>query len=389
MNVSAIRILLTRLAVPAALALIISCSHDRKAQIDKLRQQQASIEERIRELEAADTGNSNVDTTKFRFVAVTRAVSGPFDHFIRVQGKIDGDENAAVVAEAPGTVIERYADVGQKVRKGQVLARLDDSQAKSQLESLETQYRFASELFEKQQRLWEQKIGSEVQYLQSRTNKESLERQIASVKDQIEKFRIKSPIDGTVEEVNIRPGTVVSPDPRMPAFRVVAFRDIKVTAEVSEAYASEVNVGDRLLITFPDIEKQIESKISFVSKYINPVNRTFIIESELPGKIENLKANMIAIVQINNYHKENAFQLPMNVIQNDLSGSYIYKIERSGQYNSIVKQKVTLGNSYNGMAEITGGLKTGDLVVSTGFQDIAEGEFVRFGLQAMNSENNR
>jgi RND family efflux transporter MFP subunit len=367
----------------AALILVISCGTDRSAQIDKLKRQQADIAKKIEKLESEQAGDDVRDTSKFRFVNVTEIKKQSFDHFIRVQGKLDGDQNASVFAEVPGTVVKRFVDAGQKVVNVQFLAQIDDSQVRKQLDNLQTQYNFASEMFAKQQRLWDQKIGSEVQYLQSKTNKESLERQIASLQDQIERFRIKSPIDGTVEEVNVKTGAVVSPDPRLAAFRIVAFRNMKVSAEVSEAYSSQVNDGERVFIKFPDINKEIQSKIDFVSHYINPVNRTFIIESQIPSNIENLKANMVAIVRINDYHRENAIQLPMNVIQTDLSGSYVYKVERSDKYHKAQKQMVKVGNSYNGIAEITEGLNEGDLVVSTGFQEIIEGENVRFGLQAM------
>jgi RND family efflux transporter MFP subunit len=216
----------------ATLMLVFSCSTDKSAQIDKLKRQQAEITKKIEKLQSDQTGEDARDTTKFRFVSVTEIKKQSYDHYIRVQGKLDGDQNASVFAEVPGTVIKRFVDAGQKVVRGQVLAQIDDSQARKQLESLQTQYNFASEMYAKQQRLWEQKIGSEVQYLQSRTNKEALERQIASLQDQIERFKIKSPIDGTVEEVNVKTGAVVSPDPRLAAFRIVAFRNMKVSAEV-------------------------------------------------------------------------------------------------------------------------------------------------------------
>ena len=156
----------------------------------------------------------------------------------------------------PVQLSAKYADVGQKVVKGQVLAQIDDQQYRSQMQGLETQYKLASDMYDKQKRLWDQKIGSEVQYLQSKTNKESLEKQIASLKQQVEKFKIKSPIDGTIEECNIKVGGVVSPDPRLAAYRVVAFKNLKVTAEVSEAYSSKVKIGDKLVVLFPDINKQ-------------------------------------------------------------------------------------------------------------------------------------
>ena len=371
--------IISGIAVLTVFLVNFSCSTDKHAQLTKLKQQQSVLSEKIKSIEnELRNVKDSIDPEKFKFISVTDIKPEPFDHFIKVQGKLDGDENATVYAEAPGTVIARYADVGQKVIKGQVLAQIDDQQYRSQLEGLETQYKFALEMFEKQQRLWDQKIGSEVQYLQAKTTKESLDRQISSLRQQIDKFKIKSPIDGNIEEVNIKVGGVVSPDPRLAAFRVVAFKNLKVVAEVSEAYSSRVQVSDRLKVQFPDIKKDVESKVDFVSKYINPVNRTFIIETHIPGQINDLKANMIAIVQINDYHTDNALLVPMNIIQNDLSGTYVYVVRPKDQLNAAYKQPVEIGNSYNGLAEIIKGLSLGDKVVSSGFQELIDGEYVRF-----------
>ena len=237
------------------------------------------------------------------------------------------------------------------------MAQIDDKQYLSQLEGLESQYQFAVEMYDKQKRLWDQKIGSEVQYLQSKTTKESLDRQISSLRQQIEKFKIKSPIDGTIEECNIKVGGVVTPDPRLAAYRVVAFKNLKVTAEVSEAYSSRVQVGDKLIVLFPDINKTVETKVDFVSKYINPVNRTFLIETNITNGIQDMKANMIAIIQINDYHSDNSILVPMNVIQTDQTGSYVYVVRPKDKYNGAFKQPVEIGNSYNGVAEIVKGLE--------------------------------
>ena len=371
-----------KLSITAIVVLFIlfSCSNNKQAQLSKLKQQQTAINDKIRSLEGEiSTGKKDsLNPGKFKFVGLKDVNSNTFDHFIRVQGKVDGDQNAAVFADAPGTVTSKFADVGQKVVKGQVLAQIDDQMYRSQMQGLETQYKFASDMFDKQKRLWDQKIGSEVQYLQSKTTKESLEKQISSLKQQIDKFKIKSPIDGTIEECNIKVGGVVSPDPRLAAYRVVAFKNLKVSAEVSEAYSAKVKVGDKLIVLFPDINKQFETKVDFVSKYINPVNRTFIIETKLLDDFNDLKANMIAIIQINDYHTDNAIQVPMNVIQTDLNGSYVYVVRSKDKYNAAFKQPVTLGISYNGVAEILKGLAIGDKVISVGYQELVDGEYIRF-----------
>jgi len=369
-----------KLAVFALLLSLFACSSDKKVQLLKLKDQHAVISEKIKQLEGElkDEKTDSLNPEEFKFVGLTHVSASEFDHFIRVQGKLDGDQNTAVFAEAPGTVSAKYADVGQKVVKGQILAQIDDKQYRSQLEGLEAQYQFALEMYEKQKRLWDQKIGSEVQYLQSKSTKESLDRQISSLNQQIEKFKIKSPISGTIEECNIKVGGVVSPDPRLAAYRVVAFKNLKVSAEVSEAYSARVQVGDRLIVLFPDINKQIEARIDFVSQYINPVNRTFLIETNITDGIKDLKANMIAIVQINDYHSEKAVQVPMNVIQTDLKGSYVYVIRQKDKYNGAFKQPVQIGNSYNGVAEILKGLGEGDRIISVGYQELIDGEYVRF-----------
>ena len=181
-----------------------------------------------------------------------------------MQGKLDGDQNIAVFADVPGTVKARYADVGQKVTKGQVLAQIDDAQYRLQLENLKTQYKFAADMYEKQKRLWDQKIGSEVQFLQSKTTKESLEQQISVLEEQIEKFKIKSPVNGTIEECNIKARKCCfTRSQDAAAFRVVAFSELTVNAEVSESYSAKVKKGDKVLVQFPDLNQQVESESRF------------------------------------------------------------------------------------------------------------------------------
>jgi membrane fusion protein, multidrug efflux system len=205
---------------------IASCGIENNTDLAELKKQKAALEEKIQILESESSGTKDsLDPAKFRFVGISEIKPEVFDHYIKVQGKLDGEHNTAVFADVPGTVKARYADVGQKVTKGQVLAQIDDTQYRLQLENLKTQYRFAADMYEKQKRLWDQKIGSEVQFLQSQTTKESLEQQISVMEEQIEKFKIKSPVSGTIEESNIRPGSVVSPNPNSAAFRVMSFKN--------------------------------------------------------------------------------------------------------------------------------------------------------------------
>lgn len=358
--------------------LVLSCTGNDALRLEKLKKQKAEIDEKISALEKQvnSTGDS-LDPAKFRLVGITEVKPDMFRHYIKVQGRLDGDQNVAVYADVPGTIKAIYTDVGRKVTRGQVLAQIDDEQLRLQLGNLKTQYNFAAEMYEKQKRLWEQKIGSEVQFLQSQTNKESLEQQISVLEQQIEKYKIKSPVNGNIEESNIKVGSVVSPDPRLSAFRVVAFRDLTVKADVSESYSASVKKGDKVIVSFPDLNQQIESVVDFVSSYIDPVNRTFEIETNIENGLSGMKANMVAVVNINDYFSENALMIPMNVVMTDLSGSYVYVVKKKDNYYGAFRQPVVIGKTYNGIAEITKGLNDSSKVVTTGFRELVEGEYVR------------
>jgi RND family efflux transporter MFP subunit len=376
MNRKALNFLVSGIVI---LGIAWSCSGDKTAKLDKLKKQRETIDSKINALESEVVSEKDsLDPGKFRLVGVTEIKPEAFNHYIKVQGRLDGDQNVAVFADVPGTVKAKYANVGQKVAKGQVLAQIDDEQFRLQLENLKTQYRFAADMYEKQKRLWDQKIGSEVQFLQSQTTKESLEQQISVLEEQLEKYKIKSPVSGTIEEADIKPGSIVSPDPRAPAFRVVAFRELTINAEVSESYSAMVNKGDKLVIHFPDLDKQVESKIDFVSSYIDPVNRTFEIESNIENSIPGMKANMVAVVHINDYHSEKSIAIPMNVIMSDLTGNYVYVVKEKDNYHGAFRQPVVIGKTYNGIAEILSGLEPSSRVITTGFRELIEGEYIRF-----------
>ncbi|NJO69265.1 MAG: efflux RND transporter periplasmic adaptor subunit, partial [Bacteroidetes bacterium] len=264
---------------------------------------------------------------------------------------------------------------GQNVSKGQVLASLNDAAVREQLKGLETQYQFVKETFEKQERLWNQKIGSEMQYLQAKSQKETLEAQIASTRKQMDMMTIKSPINGTVEDVAVKIGQ--SAMPQMPAFRVMNFSSLKVKADVAEAYARKINVGDEVIVFFPDLEKEVKAKVSTASRYINPVNRTFLVEVRLNAEKDGYKANMVAVLKINDYKAENAAVIPVNYIQTDSEGSYVFIAQNNGKTNIAKKVEIEQGQSYNGMIEITEGLKTGDKIINAGYLDLEDGEEIK------------
>ena len=304
--------------------------------------------------------------------------AGEFKHYLEVQGKIDGDQNVAVSPKMLGVITAIDVKEGDVVRTGQVLAHIDDAVLMQSLAALDTSLAFYTNLYYKQKRLWDQKIGSEVQYLSAKNNMESYQNLIKSTKEQIAMAKIISPIDGTVEDIPIKVGQTVSPGVTT-AFRVVNLAKIKVMADIAEAYSAKVKTGNTVQISFPDLDKEITSKVSFASKFINTTNRTFSVEVKLDNNAEEYRANMIAVVKINDYSADSAIIVPVNVIQKMNGASYIY-IAVKGKTNNYNAKKVEVksGQTYNGYTEILDGLKEGDKLITVGYQNLEDGQPLKF-----------
>jgi RND family efflux transporter MFP subunit len=360
-----------------AMFVMLSCKPDKQQQLKMLKKQHDKIAKKIELLEKEIiAGTDSLQTETGTFVSVEEVKQKPFNHYIEVQGKLDGDQNIAVYPEAMGIIDEVYVHVGDRVLKGQVMARINDAAAMEQLRSMNSNYELALEVFEKQQNLWDEGIGSEVQYLQAKTTKESLEAQLSALRKQVDMMRIKSPIDGTVEESSLKVGQSASP--QFPAFRVVNFSSLKVTAEVAEAYASKIKPGDEVIVFLPDIKQEVKARINFASKYVNPVNRTFQVEARLSPGLSDLKANMVAVLKINDYSVTDAVSVPVNLVQAGQSGTYVM-IAITGENSYMAeKQQVKTGQIYNGVTEIKEGLESGQLLITSGYLDLQPGEKIRF-----------
>jgi len=360
------------------LIVLMACNKtgDKKSQLENLKKERDKLNEKISQLEKEMVAGGDSSMYLYKMVEVKLAETAEFNHYIEIQGKVDGDENIAVTAQMGGIVQKILVKEGQTVKTGQLLAELDASVLNKNLAQMQSQLTFVNDVYEKQKALWEQKIGSEIQYLTAKNNKESLENSINTLKEQIEMSKIKSPISGTVEELSLKIGQMAAPG--YPLLRVVNLSSLKVVAEVSEAYASKINEGDGVIINFPDISKDVEARVDFSSKYINPVNRTFMVESRLKQGNSVYRANMIAILRINDYKNKAAFILPVNVIQNVNNKQYVYVAVTENSKTTARRREVTTGISYNGMTEILTGITSGDKVVTTGAQDLNDGQLINF-----------
>ena len=348
---------------------------DKKSELAKLKKQHDELAVKIKALETELMVGDSTKVSKVTSVAITEAKPEEFNHFLEVQGKVDGEDNIAVSAQMAGAITAVFVKEGDQVRKGQVLAQIDNSIIQQQISSTKQQLDFVTSLYIKQKALWDQQIGSEVQYLTAKNNKENLEKALSTLNEQYEMTRIKSPINGSVEEVNLKLGQMASPG--LPAVRVVNFSTVKVIAEIAEAYAPKVKPGDKVIVFFPDFNTEVVSKIRFTSKYINPINRTFQSEVRLgPSKVE-YRANMMAVVKINDYHNPSAFAVPITLIRDSQSGKYIY-IANEENGNLVARRlPVTVGSTYNGLAEITSGINSGTKIITTGFNSLIDGELIQ------------
>lgn len=361
----------------ALVVLAVACGKpaDKKSELAKLKKEHDELAVKIKALESELQLTDSTKVDKVTAVAVTEAQPVEFNHYLEVQGKVDGEDNIAVSAQMAGSITAVFVKEGDPVRKGQILAQMDNSVMQQQLASTKQQLDFATSMYNKQKALWDQQIGSEVQYLTSKNTKENLEKAMATLNDQLEMTRIKSPINGSVEEVNLRVGQMASPG--LPAIRVVNFSSVKVVAEIAEAYASKVKPGNKVIVFFPDFNTEIPSVVRFTSKYINPVNRTFQSEVRLgPSKVD-YRANMMAVVKINDYHSASAFTVPITLIRETQSGKYIYIAREENGKMLARRLPVTVGNTYNGLAEITSGIAAGEKIITTGFNSLIDGELIQ------------
>lgn len=337
----------------------------------KLKQDRAKLDKEIAELEKKTKDTANV---KQKTVTVATVQDTLFEHYIDVQGSIDARENVDVSAKSPGVITNIYVREGQQVSKGQTLAQIDDQVMRSNIAEVKTQMDLANIAFEKQQRLWNQKIGTEMQYLTAKNQKESLERRLATLNDQLALNRIVSPISGTVDAVIAKLGDQAAPG--APSFRVVNTSNLKVVANVAESYAGKVKTGDPVVIVLPDIKKEIRTKIAFASKVIDPLSRTIKVEIPLSPDA-NLRPNMIAQLKIVDYVASNAVVVPVGVLQYSMGKPYVITAGNSNGKMIAQRKNVELGRTYNDKAEIKSGLQAGEKIVTTGFQGLNDNDLIK------------
>lgn len=347
---------------------------DKKAELEKLKKELATIKEKINTYEN-EIALSDTTTGKYKLVGVTEMAHQKFDHYIEVQASVEGDEDVLLSAEAAGNITSVLVNAGDKVTKGDVLAVIDDKLIRQSISELQSQLDLSIQLFNRQKNLWDQKIGSEVQFLQAKTNKESMEKRMDVMNQQLSMTRIKSPINGTIDNVNIKVGQTVVPG--YPCIRVVNLSELKVKGEVAESFITHIKKGDDVILFFPDSKKEVKTKLNYSGNRIDPMNRTFNVEIRLPQNGGDYRPNMICVMKIVDYSNPAAMVIPFGAVQKSNDGEYVFITEEVGNKTMVKRKLVKSGIIYNGFVEIVSGLEVGEKVITNGFQNVIEGDYVR------------
>lgn len=375
--------LYTRLSALSLAVVMMACSattpeDDKQSRLDKLKTEKTGIEKEIKKLEE-EIAKANPDSgaatnkAKAKEVTVTDLTPRSFNHYVQTQGSVDAEDNVMLGAKTMGVVTAVYVNEGQQVSKGQALVQLDNNVIKQNIEAMKSQYELTVAIYNRQKNLWDQKIGTEVQYLQAKTNMENLEKQIKSLEEQSALSRITSPISGTVDEVIAKVGENLAPG--MPAVRVVNTSNLKLIANVSEAYVTSIQKGNDVLVNIPELNRELKAKVSFVGKNIDQLSRTFSVEIKLPS-LKDLRPNMTGVVKIIFHSEPSTLVVPVNVVQDINNQKIVYVAETNGTQTVARKKVVTVDAVYDNLAQVQG-LKAGDKVITFGYQGLNDGQAIK------------
>ncbi|MBU3822185.1 efflux RND transporter periplasmic adaptor subunit [Flavobacteriaceae bacterium XHP0103] len=300
-----------------------------------------------------------------------------FDHYLELQGNVDTKQNIEMYPEVSGILSKVYVKEGDKVAKGQLLANIDDGGLAQQVAQLEIQLGLAKTTFERQKRLWEQKIGSEIQYLQAKTSYEAQQETVNQLKKQLAKTSLRAPFSGIVDNVMIEQGSVVAP--QSPIFRVINLDDMYIEIDVPESYIRDVVVGKDVQIEFPVLDKKIQGEIRLAGNFINPANRTFRIEVGVPNEDKLIKPNLTARLKINDYTNQKAILIPQNIISENANGEQYVYILKEKENDQAVANRVIIktGKTQGDNVEVLSGIDENTEIIKEGARSVKDGQTVK------------
>ena len=338
----------------------------------------AQSESLRKELELLDVAIGKKDTNeKLTLITTFAAKDTVFNHYVELQATVQTKENLMLSSEFGGILQQLLVKEGQKVTKGQTLAKVDDGGLSSQLAQMETQAALAKTTFERQENLWNQKIGSEIQYLQAKTNYNAQLKAVAQMKSQLAKTVIKAPFSGTIDEIASERGSVVGPG--TPILRIVSLGNMYLEAEVPEKKIGTIKKGSDVIVDFPVLGETFNSKVTQAGNYINPANRSFMIQIAVPNKSGNIKPNLSSKIQLKDYSNPKAITVPTSIISENADGEqFLYVAQNPDKNGNAIAKRVIVkvGLSQGELVEIVDGIKDGDLIIKEGARSVKDGQKV-------------
>lgn len=347
-----------------------------RAKKNLLDEQQQLISSELKQLDAKIKELDPLE--KVPLVTTFAAKEVAFTHYLEIQGNVSTKQNLIIYPEFSGVLTQVYVKEGQLVSKGQVLAKIDDGGLSQQLAQLQIQTDLAKTTFDRQERLWNQKIGSEIQYLQAKSSYEAQSRAIKQLNQQIEKTVVRAPFSGSIDDVITDQGSVVAPG-QSQLFRIVNLKDMYIEADVPERYISDVTSGKEVMVEFPILGKTIDSKVRQAGNFINPANRTFKVEVAIPNYDGNIKPNLTAKLKINDYNNNKAILIPQSIISENAEGEqYVYTITNKNGDKGIAKQVIIeTGKTQGDYIEILSGLVHEDEIIDEGARSVKDGQEIK------------
>lgn len=339
---------------------------EKKAHLEELRTEIAQLNEEIDKM-------APITEKEAVLVNVDKVEKEAFQSFTTVQGSVQSDDEVMVSSEIGGRLLQLNVSEGDYVSRGKLIAKVDVEGVQSQIAEIQTQLDLAQNIYERQKKLWDQNIGSEVQYLQAKNNVERLEKSIASARTQLNKSNVYAPISGFVDMEMVKQGEVVAPG--TPIVQLLNTSKVKVVADVPESYLGSVKRGDPVTVTFPALGEEMKETISMLGRTIDPSNRTFKIEVDVNNKSGLLKPNLLAEIKFMDFEDKEAITVPVNIVLEEVDGSkYVYTVKKEGDQLFTQKNPVDVGRSTGDVIMIESGLDLGDSVIVKGARLVSLGD---------------
>jgi RND family efflux transporter MFP subunit len=368
-----------KLIIAAILPFLFACSaKDSENKLDKAEQLKAYKSElsilktKISDLESEIRKSGKVEE-KIN-VKIERLSPSKFEHFIQITGNVEADKNSTITPETSGNIISIQVKEGQHVSKGNVLATLNTSQIQRAIDEVKTNLALTTLLFERQERLWNQKIGSEIEFLQAKSKKEAQESNLEALEAQKAMAIIVAPFEGVIDEIYQKKGELASPS--IPFAQLVNIDKVYVEGDVSESYLNYIKAGESVELDFPAINYQTKASINRTSDVIDPANRSFKIRIDLNNREHKIKPNLISVIKIRDYEVENALVIPSITIKKDFEGNYLYVAKKEGEQLVARKTYVNITKTYNNISLVESGLSIGDQIITEGFSQVVNGSLV-------------